>query len=254
MRHHRVCLRRTARLLAGCVLPALLSQCAFGGDIVFTNALVIGSVGRAGRETTHTDAIEARIVAGAWRQPSAQDTVAMPDGRAQVWEAATANKDGWFEHRAFRGGYAFTGIEVDQPRVMILQAAGHSAVYVNGEIRTGDPYAHGYLQVPVWLDSGTNEFLFHVSRGRFRARLTEPKASALLNPADTTLPDLLAGEREPAWAGIVALDASASSIGTSPGMSKPAPAIGGMPRTNPAPTASIGRRCSTCSPAAASRP
>ncbi len=193
------------------MLPALLSQCAFGGDIVFTNALVIGSVGRAGRETTHTDAIEARIVAGAWRQPSAQDTVAMPDGRAQVWEAATANKDGWFEHRAFRGGYAFTGIEVDQPRVMILQAAGHSAVYVNGEIRTGDPYAHGYLQVPVWLDSGTNEFLFHVSRGRFRARLTEPKASALLNPADTTLPDLLAGEREPAWAGIVVLNASTNA-------------------------------------------
>ena len=190
------------------MLLAWLSPCALASDILFTNALVIGSVGRTGRTTTHTDAIEAQVVSGEWRAPQAQDIVVIPGGQERVWESATANKDGWFEHRAFRGGYAFASVQADQPRVMILDAAGHSAVYVNGEIRTGDPYAHGYLRLPVWLDSGTNEFLFHVSRGRFRARLTEPKASVLLNLADTTLPDLVIGELEPAWAGVVVLNAT----------------------------------------------
>jgi poly(3-hydroxybutyrate) depolymerase len=181
------------------------------GETVITNALVIGSIGRSGRETIHTDAIEARIVAGQWEPPVAGDKVQTPDGRQQAWERAAANTNGWFEDRAFRGGYAYATIDATEPRVAILDAAGHSAVYANGELRTGDPYANGSLRLPVWLRTGRNEFLFSVGRGRLRAKLTDSAAPASLSTADLTLPDLIVGEREPVWAGIVVLNTTTNT-------------------------------------------
>lgn len=179
--------------------------------MTFTNALVIGGVGRSGRDTVHTDAVEAQLVMGQWRTPQAGDKLIAPDDRAQVWEAVSANAEGWFEHRAFRGGYALTTITLDRPRTLILDAAGHSSVYVNGELRAGDPYANGYVQLPVALPAGPSEFLFSAARGRLRARLTEPKGPAFINPADVTLPDLVVGEREPVWASVVVVNATTNT-------------------------------------------
>lgn len=179
--------------------------------LTFTNALVIGGVGRSGRDTVHTDAIEAQLVTGQWRTPAAGDKLIGPDDRAQVWEAIQANAEGWFENRAFRGGYALTAATLERPRTLILDAAGHSCVYVNGELRAGDPYANGSVLLPVALPAGRSEFLFNVGRGRLRARLTESKGPAFLNPADVTLPDFIVGEREPVWASIVVVNATTNT-------------------------------------------
>ncbi len=115
----------------------------------------------------------------------------MPD---QAWSVISADKDGVFHHQALRGGYAYACVELAQQKVMILEAAGHSMVYVNGEPRGGDVYNLGYTKLPVLLKKGKNDLLFACGRGSLHVKLSDPPASACLNVADTTLPDIVAGK------------------------------------------------------------
>lgn len=178
------------------------------GEIVFRDALTIEPVGRAGRNTLFTDEIEFQIVNGNWRAPKAGEAVASPDGSTQTWTNSVANADGWFEGPAMRGGHAFVTYESAAPRIMILEAAGHNSVYVNGEPRAGDLYQYGYVRLPVALRAGTNELLFNAGRGRLRAKLVPPPSPVFFNLGDPTLPDLVVGERTDTWGAVVVVNAT----------------------------------------------
>jgi len=159
--------------------PGAPAQAENGADeYIMREALVIGRVGRYGRRPIHTDAVEAQIVAGTWTAPETGDAVALPDGSTQAWAEAAAREDGWLKHNALRGRYACWTVDSPQRRVMILDAAGHRMVYVNGTPRGGDVYGNGWTSVPVRLRAGRNVLLFHCARGRLRAALREPKAEA----------------------------------------------------------------------------
>jgi dienelactone hydrolase len=182
-------------------------------EYAMREALVIGSVGQYGRRPIHTDAIEAQLVADTWTVPDAGDVVTLPDGSTQTWMDAEAGENGWLEDDALRGGYACWSIDAPQRRMMILDAAGHRMVYVNGTARGGDVYGNGWTSVPVPLREGRNVFLFHCARGRLRAALHEPKAGAYFELREPTLPDLIIGEREPVWAGVVVMNATRRPLG-----------------------------------------
>lgn len=189
--------------------PVAQAQAENGPDeYIMREALVIGRVGRYGRRPIHLDAVEGRLVAGAWTAPQAGDAVTLPDGSTQTWVEAAAGENGWIEHGALRGGYACWSIDSPQRRVMILDAAGHRMVYVNGTPRGGDVYGNGWTSVPVRLREGRNVFLFHCARGRLRAALREPKAEAYFELREPTLPDLIIGENDPVWAGVVIVNAT----------------------------------------------
>src|SRR5205823_5459895 len=135
-----------------CTLPAAWAE--EPKEIRLTEGLGIRSVARAGRSAVHTDPIEAQIVAGTWKAPKLGDSVTLPDGSTRTWEAVKADDKGAFTGPAFAGGYAFFTVPSDAERVMMLEATGHSMVYVNGEPRTGDPYGAGYVKLPVLLKQG----------------------------------------------------------------------------------------------------
>lgn len=172
------------------------------------DVLVIRSLGHAGRSAIHTDALEARIVSGTWHAPSAGETIQAPNGVTRTWEAAVANKEGVLGRSAPRGGYVYWPVFSPIQRVMVLEAAGDNLVYVNGEIRAGDTYSAGYVELPVLLHRGTNDFLFQCARGRLRAKLTTPSGPLVIAPGDRTLPDLILGESEPVWCAVVLLNAT----------------------------------------------
>ena len=184
------------------------SQTGSDGAIPFERGLVLSGVSRAGRAALRTDAVEALIVADKWSTPKDGTEVMLADGSTKAWQSIQAGADGSFTGPALRGGYLHFSIPSDADRVMILEAAGHSLVYVNGTVRGGDPYSHGYVQLPVMLRKGENEFLFLVGRGRLAAKLKPATSQLFATLADATLPDLIADSANASWAGILVTNAT----------------------------------------------
>jgi poly(3-hydroxybutyrate) depolymerase len=155
-----------------------------------------------------TSALTARLVAGGFESPKEGESFEWPGGQPRTWTRLTANEDGAFASRAFRGGFAFASIASDRERVMMLEAAGHSYVYVNGEPRAGDPYSYGTVRTPVLLRQGENALLFNVGRGSLRAKLVEPEGEVFVEGRDATLPDIVLGESSELWAGLIVTNAT----------------------------------------------
>ncbi len=169
-------------------------------------ALVIGDVGRGGRSAVHTDAVEALIVRGEWKAPAEGDAVTLPSGDERRWEGVAANDDGWFAHAALRNGYARLNVRTMHGGLFVLEASGHSMVYVNGQPRAGDPYQTGYVRLPIALRPGDNELLFVCARGRLRTRVATPPSRVFFDTGDLTLPSLVQGEGAVLHAGVVVVN------------------------------------------------
>lgn len=182
-------------------------------EIPLTECSVIAPVGTYSRAPFYIDVLEAQIVTGRWSPPQPGKTVILPDGSIRMWEKATVGVDGWFKHPALNGGYAYFQVDSPVQRVMILEAVGHRMVYVNGEPRVGDPYESGLVRLPILLRAGRNDLLFGVARGRLKVQLIAPPALALLHTADSTLPDLIVGEKEALWGAVVVINAVPWSLG-----------------------------------------
>ena len=148
--------------------------------------------------------MQQKIVTGAWRIPQAGDVISDPAGKDATWTKISANKDGWFEGDALDNAYVYIPFQSPDERTVILSAQGDSAVYINGTIRTGDPYQYGYLELPIQLHKGRNDLLFVCSRGRLRAELkVKPTNFVTVNTGDLTAPDLIKGEKKEQWVGVV---------------------------------------------------
>ncbi|HLK56758.1 MAG TPA: prolyl oligopeptidase family serine peptidase [Chthonomonadaceae bacterium] len=205
------------------LLPSILFFAALAGshaqpaaapvdEIVPKECLILTQVAQGGRSAIHRDAVEAKIVAGTWKTPIDKETLTLPNGNVQTWTLLSAGADGAFRGRGLGNGYASITVNVDKEQVRILEASGHSMVYVNGEPRTGDPYGTGWTRLPVLLHKGANELLFLCGRGEFRVKLIAPQAPMLLDPRDMTLPDLLVGESPHTWGAVVVLNASTEPL------------------------------------------
>src|SRR5262245_59405801 len=159
-------------------------------EIAPKEAIVIKLPGQAARSAVHTDPIEAQIVAGTWKAPKAGDELRIDADKTATWEKAEFKKENTLTHPALRGGYAYVPIEAEKDGVWMLEAAGHTMVYVNGEPRAGDPYSHGYLSLPVLLHKGMNDLLFLVGRGQLRVKLTLPKQGVFIRNEDSLISEL----------------------------------------------------------------
>lgn len=190
------------------VLAARISPSAGAIETPFTTGLGIDRIGARGRATVSPDPVQLQIVNGTWHAPTAGDSLLSPRGSNVTWQAEEAGTNGWFDGRAARGGYLFFTHVATEDSVMMLDAAGHNMVYVNGEPRNGDIYSYGYVQVPVAIHRGTNEFLFATGRGKLRASLVSPRAPQMILTGDPTMPDLVTGERTETWAAVVIANAT----------------------------------------------
>jgi len=164
------------------------------GVLFLRECLVLPAVGQHTRSPVHTDALEAQLVAGSFSQPKASDKVTRADGSHAEWKSAKATEDGWLSDASIAGGYAYWRVESAAERVALLNARGHTMVYVNGEPRYGDPYDYGYVRAPFIMKKGVNEFLFLLGRGRVKAQIDPVKTGvSLVIGDDWTLPDIVEG-------------------------------------------------------------
>lgn len=204
----RLLLTAFAFSLTGLFEPALASP---QEPRVPTEVLVLRSAARfgGGRSLVHLDALEAQIVAGHRQEPNEGDLLASPAGEERRWERVKVEPDGSINRTNFRAGYVYWPVVMEQAGVWMLQAVGHSLVYVNGDIRAGDPYGYGYLRTPVLLQAGTNHLLFQAAgRGGFNAKLGPPTGPLMIDKADPTLPDIVVGEQETLWGAVVVVNAT----------------------------------------------
>jgi hypothetical protein len=81
-------------------------------------------------------------------------------------------------------------------------------VYVNGELRLGDPYELGWLRLPVLVVKGENTLLFHLAGDRLTARLTMPPHAVYFMEEDRTLPTIVRGEEQVVWGAVPVVNAS----------------------------------------------
>lgn len=203
-----MCARGWFGLVASLILP--LSASLAAEHIAVKQCLALDRVGQMGRSPVHEDALEAQIVDGRWHPPVSGETVAGAGrgGAGRSWQLIQADADGWLKGSAMRGDYAYVPVYRERAGVLLLEAAGHSMVYVNGEPRAGDVYETGYVHLPVQLDAGTNDFLFVSGRGRLKVSLVEPRAQVMLDVADPTLPDLVGGEKLSTWGAVVVINST----------------------------------------------
>lgn len=172
------------------------------------SALVIAPGRKAGRSPVWVDPVEHAWVTGTWKTPSEGDEVTRPDGKVATWTRADFDDKGNLNDPALRNGYALVTVESPTERVVMLEAAGHSTVRVNGQPRAGDPYNYGFVRLPILLQQGTNELLFRVGRGRLRVGFSEPPAQVFFLGADDTKPDLIDVHQSPGPVGVVVVNAS----------------------------------------------
>lgn len=195
------------------LLSALaLGLCVAGLAQPISRGLAVGNIGVGGRTPFPTDAVQEKIVRGTWSTPKAGEEIIAPDGTAHSWTELTANKDGWLEGPQLNGGYLLATVDSEGDKVVLLEAQGHSMVYVNGLLRPGDPYSYGWLKLPIELRAGRNELLFACGRGQMRAKITPLPKPEMLNMADSTIPEILVGEREPLWASVVIVNSTYSPL------------------------------------------
>jgi len=188
-----------------CLAAPLAHLPQAGTTVEILSGISIGGLGGGGRTPVGTDAIQAAIIYGKFTPPHAGDKVTTARGE-RVWRDIKANKDGVFE-----GQISYIYAEYDSPteETRLLDAAGDSLVYVNGELRGGDPYSTKYLKLPVRLKRGRNSFLFSVGRGSLRARLLPISSPLMLDTGDVTIPDTIPSDRGNLMTGIVVLNNTA---------------------------------------------
>ncbi len=191
-------------LFVGLIARPLQAEQEFSGDtFIATEFLVLPAVGRYGRVPLHQDPLQALLARGKWSAPLAGSSVSRFDGKLKTWVAASADSTGWLDGSQIHGGYVFAAVKSAVRRVALLEASGHSMVYVNGVPRSGDPYRSGQTILPIILESGTNTFLLHAASETLRLKLTKPTSDVFLDARDATLPSLDLGEKQPMWAGVL---------------------------------------------------
>jgi predicted esterase len=188
--------------------PASPDAPALPKDIVLRDYLVLPAVGQYGRLPLHRDALEAQLVSGTFGIPTEGDAIESHDGRPEAWRSAKADAAGRLDTQNLLGGYALATFDSPTARVMLLEAAGHAMVYVNGRPRAGDVYSLGWLRLPVLVRQGQNTLLFHLADDQLSARLTAPPTPAFIANEDRTLPTLVRGETGLRWAAVPIVNAT----------------------------------------------
>jgi len=193
-------------------VPALALP-AEAKEIALTKGLAVGLIGQYGRLAVPADLLAWQMASGTMAAPREGVAVGKnAKGEDLAWAAVGADDKGWIENRALAGGYLYITVESARPRTMILDATGFYVAWINGEPRGGEKYGADYLRHPVRLAKGRNELLFRGERGRFKGRLYEPPAEVFFTDKDMTLPDLVAGEGGPVWAGLRLVNATGERL------------------------------------------
>ncbi|MBD2752691.1 carboxylesterase family protein [Spirosoma validum] len=183
----------------------------------FDKGLAIGPCHHYGREALYTDQLAYLLYQNKLQTPTEGQSLPGNGSQDVKWQAVTADKDHKFRGRSFNNGYLYLTYDSPREQTALLHTTGHNMVYVNGAPHAGDPYASGWLYVPVMLKKGRNELYVRTSQfSRFQGLFTElifPKKPVSLNTDDPTLPSIVLGNQtESLWGAVVVVNTSTKPL------------------------------------------
>lgn len=186
--------------------------------VFFTNGLMANGIHRYGREALYTDLLAYGLYSGTLASPT--DGGILQEGSDIKWMSVKADSLQRFRlprpAGGFRGGfsnssYLYVTHTATKPGTALLRTMGSSAVYVNGEVHSGDQYSLGWLYIPIKLKKGLNEFYIR-SGFNTSASLIFNARSVALNVEDPTLPVLVQNEDNSAKQGAVVVINNTSKV------------------------------------------
>ncbi|GAB3331831.1 alpha/beta hydrolase [Larkinella ripae] len=183
----------------------------------FTQGLSIGPCHQYGREALYTDQLAYHLYRGALKKPAEGQGLTDSSADSLRWQAVKPDQQGKFRGRSFNNGYLYLTYTADRAQVALLHATGHNMGYVNGAPHAGDPYALGWLSIPVALKKGLNEIYLRTSQfSRFQgltAKLIFPEKPVWLQTDDPTLPSVVIGRQsEPLWGAVVLMNTTNKAL------------------------------------------
>ena len=206
-------------------IQLLLLTCVFvsGGSAQevyhFTKGLAVTSAARYGREAVYIDDLAYQLYTKSLKTPAEGREFGVDDKKVPLlWQAVVADSAnrlilrGQNRNPGFgRSGYIYLTYTAEKEKAALLNINGNSAVFINGELHTGDPYRTGWLHIPVNLKKGLNEFYV---RGLFiTANLSFLQKPVLIKIEDATLPTIVSSEdNKSLQAAVVVINTSSNPL------------------------------------------
>lgn len=196
-------------------LLLLLVTCKLGitQKVVHLNkGLMISGVHAYGREALYSDTLAYQLYNHTLKTPVAGQSLSINSrGEALKWKEVKADSTNTFKSRGFgRGGYLYLTYNSPKEEHVLLNLTGNSAVYFNGVLHAGDPYASGWLYIPVRLKKGLNE-LYIRTYFQTAVSIVYPEKAVMINTADSTLPYVVLNKQNGVLKGAVVVVNSTTS-------------------------------------------
>jgi dienelactone hydrolase len=194
-------------------LPDALGQSTF----YFAEGLVAGPFHQYGREAIYKDQLAYALNTSALASPKEGDTFSTIEKKDITWKTLKADSLHRFRSREMGNGYLYLTYTAKKEQTAVLNVTGNDMVYVNGVPHGGDIYRYGWMDIPVVLKKGKNEFYVRVGRfgsyGGIVARLDFPEKPVYLNTADLTMPHVVPTlKNDSLWVGLVVVNTSSKPL------------------------------------------
>jgi len=135
-----------------------------------------------------------------------------PQDKILTWESIETDTAGIFRGDLGRA-YVYTEFDSPEETVALLDATGHTRVFINGLPREGDHYDYGYTLIPFRLRKGINQFIYTYGRfGRVSSKIVLPQKPVQFTPRDLTLPSLIRGENLERWGAVRVINATDEAL------------------------------------------
>lgn len=178
----------------------------------FSSGLAVSSGSRYGRDAIYTDVLAWKMYSNSLTAPSANAQFDINEkGDTIFWKEVKADSAGWFRifsRREFqrstnpflrpgaadRGAdYLYLTYTAAKAQTALLRIQGNSGAYFNGVPHMGDPYASGYMYIPIQLKKGLNEL--YVRGANVLPEIIFTQKPIIIHTDDLTLPNIVLNQQ-----------------------------------------------------------
>jgi hypothetical protein len=184
----------------------------------FKDGLAVGPCHRYGREAVVNDQLAYALAHGTLKAPAEGQALFVNEGGSTIaWKTVNADTAGRFRGEGLSNGYLYLTYSAAAEGSALLNVSGNAMCFVNGDPRGGDIYGDGWVNIPVKLKKGLNEFYVRCPPSArwqgVKAKLIFPAKGILLSTDDSTLPHIVLGEAsESLWGAVVAINSTESTL------------------------------------------